>query len=70
VEADGARSDPALVALDLVPSLLPAKIPFSIGFVLPYSIGAEGRAPSYGFLVRLYIESEREREYGRGTHGT
>jgi hypothetical protein len=70
VEADGARSDPALVALDLVPSLLPAKIPFSIGFVLPYSIGADGRAPSYGFLVRLFIESEREREYGRGTHGT
>jgi|HubBroStandDraft_1064217.scaffolds.fasta_scaffold12811_6 hypothetical protein len=69
VEADGARSDPAVVALDLVPSLLSAKIPFSFGFVLPYSIGADGKAPSYGFLVRLFIESEREREYGRGAHG-
>lgn len=66
VEADGARANPAVVALDLVPSLLPAKIPFSIGFVLPYSVGADGKAPSYGFLVRLFIESERERDYGRG----
>jgi hypothetical protein len=66
IEADGARANPAVVALDLVPSLLPAKVPFSLGFVLPYSVGAEGKAPSYGFLVRLFIESERERKYGSG----
>jgi hypothetical protein len=66
IEADGARENPAVIALDLVPSLLPAKVPFSLGFVLPYSVGAEGKAPAYGFLVRLFIESERERDYGRG----
>jgi hypothetical protein len=66
IEADGARANPALVALDLVPSLLPAKVPFSLGFVLPYSVGADGKAPSYGFLVRVFIESERERAYGSG----
>jgi hypothetical protein len=66
IEADGARANPAVVALDLVPSLLPARVPFSLGFVLPYSVGADGKAPSYGFLVRLFIESERERQYASG----
>jgi hypothetical protein len=65
VEADGARPNPVVVALDLVPDLVPAGLPFSLGFVLPYSVGADGRAPSYGFFVRLFVESERESTYAR-----
>jgi hypothetical protein len=64
VEADGARPNPVLVALELVPSLLPAGLPFSLGFVLIYSVAADPSAPSYGFMVRLFVESERERDYG------
>jgi hypothetical protein len=64
-EADGARPNPVVVALDLVPNLTPAGLPFAVGFVLPYSVGADGHAPSYGFFVRLFIESGREREYAK-----
>jgi hypothetical protein len=63
VEADGARPNPVVVALDLVPNLTPAGLPFAIGFVLPYSVGADGHAPSYGFFLRILIESGRERDY-------
>jgi hypothetical protein len=63
VEADGARPNPVVVALDLVPNLTPAGLPFALGFVLPYSVGADGHAPSYGFFLRLFIESGRERDY-------
>jgi hypothetical protein len=63
VEADGARPNPVVVALDLVPSLLPAGVPLALGLSLPYSLGAEGTAPAYGLLVRLFFESEREREF-------
>lgn len=65
VEADGARSNPVVVALDLVPDLAPAGLPFALGFALPYSVGANGTAPSYGFFVRLFIESARESAYAR-----
>jgi hypothetical protein len=65
VEADGARANPVLVAIDLVPNLEPAGLPFAIGFVLPYSVGTSNTAPSYGFLVRLFIESSREQAYAR-----
>jgi hypothetical protein len=63
VEADGARPNPVVVALDLVPNLTPSGLPFAVGFVLPYSVGADGHAPSYGFFLRLLIESGRERDY-------
>jgi hypothetical protein len=36
-----------------------------VGFVLPYSIGAPGHLPSYGFLVRIFVESPREQESAR-----
>jgi hypothetical protein len=65
-EADGARTNPVVIALDLVPDLVPAGLPFALGFVLPYSIAADARAPSYGFFVRLFIESAREAAYARG----
>jgi hypothetical protein len=64
-EADGARANPFVVALDLVPNLTPAGLPFALGFVLPYSVGADGRAPSYGLFVRLFVESAREQSYAR-----
>ena len=62
VEADGARTSPVVVALDLVP----AGLPFALGFVLPYSVAADARVPSYGFFVRLFVESAREAAYARG----
>jgi hypothetical protein len=68
VEADGARPNPVVVALDLVPNLIPAGLPFSLGFVLPYSVAADGKTPSYGFFVRLFVESERESTYARTGH--
>jgi hypothetical protein len=69
VEADGARAHPVVLAIDLVPTLTPAGLPFSLGFVLPYSVGAPGTAPSYGFFLRLFIESEREQSYARTGQG-
>jgi len=66
VEADGARTSPVVVALDLVPDLVPAGLPFALGFVLPYSVAADARVPSYGFFVRLFVESAREAAYARG----
>jgi hypothetical protein len=65
VEADGARRNPFVVALDLVPNLAPSGFPLALGFVLPYVVGAGGTTPSYGFFVRLFYESEREQEYAR-----
>jgi hypothetical protein len=65
IQADGARPNPFVVALDLVPNFMPAGLPFALGFVLPYSVGANGHTPSYGFLVRLFVESAREREFAR-----
>jgi hypothetical protein len=64
-DADGARQSPVLVALDIVPDLAPIGLPFSLGFILPYSVAADGRAPSYGFYVRLFIESAREAAYAK-----
>ena len=68
IEADGARPNPVVVALELVPDLMPAGLPFALGFVLPYSVAADARAPSYGFLVRLFVESAREAAYARNGH--
>jgi hypothetical protein len=67
-DADGARADPVLLAFDLVPDLTPLGLPFAVAFVLPYSVGADAHAPSYGFFVRLFIESEREQKYERTGH--
>jgi hypothetical protein len=66
VEADGARTNPVVMALELVPDLVPAGLPFALGFVLPYSVAADARVPSYGFFVRLFVESAREVAYARG----
>jgi len=49
-----------------VPDLVPAGLPFALGFVLPYSVAADARVPSYGFFVRLFVESAREAAYARG----
>jgi hypothetical protein len=68
IEADGARPDPFIVALEFVPSLIPAGLPFSVGFTLPYVVDADSRTPSYGFFVRLFFESAREQEYDREEH--
>jgi hypothetical protein len=68
MEADGARTSPVTVALDLVPNLAPSGLPFALGFVLPFVVGADARTPSYGFFVRLFYESEREQAYTRQAH--
>jgi hypothetical protein len=68
IEADGARADPLVAALELVPDLLPAGVPLAFGLVLPYSVGGTGTSPSYGILVRLFVESEREADFARTGH--
>jgi hypothetical protein len=65
VDVDGARDRPAVVALNLVPSLIPAHLPLKLGLGVPVALGAPDTAPSFGLLVRVWIESAREVEYGR-----
>jgi hypothetical protein len=65
VEADGARSTPALIAFDLVPNLAPLGVPFRLAFAVPWAPGSPATQPSLGFFVRLLIESARESDYAR-----
>lgn len=64
-DIDGARQNPVLVAVNLVPSIIPAGLPFKLGLGLPWAIGVSDSAPSYVLMARLWIESAREVEYGR-----
>jgi hypothetical protein len=60
VDADGARSKPVVVALDVVPNFAPAGLPFRMGLVLPWVVGEVGDRPSVGLFFRVFYESERE----------
>ena len=65
LEADGARSAPFVLALDLIPNLAALGLPFRIGLAIPWNIGADGTKPALGLYVRLFFESSREVEFGR-----
>ncbi|MFI5300661.1 MAG: hypothetical protein ACHREM_21475 [Polyangiales bacterium] len=66
LDVDAARHAPAVIALNLVPSLIPAGLPLKIGFAIPWALGSADTAPSLGVFVRLWIESAREVEFGEG----
>jgi hypothetical protein len=63
LDVDGARTAPPVAALNFVPNLEPAGIPFSLGFALPWAIGERDDRPSLGIFVRLFYESAREIEF-------
>jgi hypothetical protein len=63
LDADGARTAPAVAALNIEPNLVPAGIPFRIGLALPWAIGERDERPSLGIFLRLFYESEREVEF-------
>ena len=65
VVADGAKIAPLALALDLVPDLTPAGLPFRVGLVGSYSFGGPETVPSWGGFLRIFIESERENEFDR-----
>ncbi len=64
--ADGAKVAPFALALDLVPDLGAAGLPFRLGLVGSYTFGAPATLPSWGVFLRLFIESAREVEFDRG----
>jgi hypothetical protein len=59
VDVDGARTAPLVAAPNLV-TKLPGGIPLRLGLALPLAIGETAERPSFGFLVRVYYESDRE----------
>ena len=64
-DVDGARTAPLVVAVNLVPNLVPAGIPFRIGLALPWAVGERDDRPSLGIFVRLFYESAREIEFAQ-----
>jgi hypothetical protein len=65
LDADGTRKTPAVLALNVVPHLGPAGLPFRFGLAIPWAIGVRDSEPALGFLVRIFYESARELGYGR-----
>lgn len=66
VDADAARDDPFVVALDIVPDLTPAGLPFRLGLAIPWNVGVSSWEPGLGVFVRIFFVSGREIEFGRG----
>ena len=67
MDADAARDDPFVLALNIVPDLTPTGLPFRVGLALPWNIvGISAAEPGLGIFVRLYYVSGREIEFGRG----
>jgi hypothetical protein len=62
-DVDGARRNPVVLALNLVPHLGPLGIPFRLGLAIPWVVGA-GDRPITGLFVRILFESAREYRYG------
>lgn len=67
MDADAARDDPFVLALNIVPDLTPTGLPFRVGLALPWNIvGISSGEPGLGIFVRLFYVSGREIEFGRG----
>jgi hypothetical protein len=60
LDADGARTTPLVLALNVMPNLVPLGLPGRLGLAIPWAIGVDDGRPSVGLLVRIFIESERE----------
>ncbi len=69
LDADGARPNPLVAALDVVPNLEPAGLPLRLGLALPWFVGSEGDRPALGILLRVFYESAREIEFGSNATG-
>lgn len=67
LDVDGSRPAPAVVALDVMPSLLPLGVPVRIGLGLPYALGVASDRPSMGIFIRVLVESDREVKFARLT---
>jgi hypothetical protein len=65
VDADGARRDPIVVALNLVADCTPVGLPLRVAFAVPVVVGAPSNVPSLGAYVRLFFVTDREVAYGR-----
>jgi hypothetical protein len=63
-DADGARRYPAVLALNVIFSLIPLGLPLKLGFGVPWAIGVPATQPVLGLLLRVFVESEREVAYG------
>ena len=61
LDVDGARTAPAVVALNVESNALPVGIPLRLGVALPWAIGERDDRPSLGIFVRVFFESARER---------
>ena len=65
--ADGAKVAPIALALEVVPDLTSVGLPFRFGLVGSYSFGAPATEPSWGILLRFFVESAREIEFDKRT---
>jgi hypothetical protein len=63
-DVDGARQNPVVVAIDLVPDMSPLHLPFRLGLGLPWAIGVPANQPALGLFLRIFVESTAERAYG------
>jgi hypothetical protein len=68
LDADGARTAPFVAALNVVPNLVPAGIPFRLGLAIPWAIAERDERPSLGIFVRIFYESAREVAFAEGKH--
>jgi hypothetical protein len=65
-DVDGARQNPVVLALDVVPELSPLHLPLRLGLAIPWAVGVPGTQPSLGVFLRIFVESREERAYGEG----
>ncbi len=65
VDADGGRRAPLIASFEIVPNLTPAGLPLRLGVALPVGIGDDPTRPSFGLMLRLFYESEREIAFAR-----
>jgi hypothetical protein len=66
LDGDGARTAPVVAAINIVPSVGPAGLPFRVGLALPWAVGERDDRPSLGIFVRIFYESSRERDFTEG----
>lgn len=64
-DADGARENPIVLALNAVADCTPVGLPFRIGIALPWAIGVPQAQPALGLYIRVFFVTSREVEYGR-----